>query len=103
MKDAKSLIRFDWAMKRLLRDKANFGVLEGFLTSLLGREIKILRLLESESNMETCDCKQNRVDITAESNDGEKMLIEMLVLGEDTFYQRMTFSTSTQYCSCHHI
>lgn len=42
-------------MKRLLRDKANYGVLEGFLTSLLGREIKILRLLESESNMEACD------------------------------------------------
>ena len=25
-------IRFDWAIKRLLRQKANFGVLEGFLT-----------------------------------------------------------------------
>lgn len=23
-------IRFDWAIKRLLRQKANFGVLEGF-------------------------------------------------------------------------
>ena len=29
-------IRFDWAVKRLLRNKANFGVLEGFLTVLLG-------------------------------------------------------------------
>ena len=29
-------IRFDWAIKRLLRQKANFGVLEGFLTVLLG-------------------------------------------------------------------
>ena len=27
-------IRFDWAMKRLLRNKANFAVLEGFLTTL---------------------------------------------------------------------
>ena len=26
-------IRFDWAVKRLLRHKANFGVLEGFLRS----------------------------------------------------------------------
>ena len=25
-----SYIRFDWAIKRLLRDKANFSVLEGF-------------------------------------------------------------------------
>lgn len=29
-------IRFDWAVKRLLRHKANFGVLEGFLTVLIG-------------------------------------------------------------------
>ena len=25
-------VRFDWAIKRLLRQKANFVVLEGFLT-----------------------------------------------------------------------
>ena len=45
-------IRFDWAMKRLLRNKANFGVLEGFLTTLLGQAIHIDSLLESESNQE---------------------------------------------------
>lgn len=43
-------IRFDWAMKRLLRNKANFGVLEGFVTTLLGENIRIRSLLESESN-----------------------------------------------------
>ena len=30
-----NLIRFDWAMKRLLRDKSNYVVLEGFLSTLL--------------------------------------------------------------------
>mgnify|MGYP007056224227 FL=1 len=29
-------IRFDWAIKRILRDKANFGVLEGLMTVLIG-------------------------------------------------------------------
>ena len=43
-------IRFDWAMKRLLRNKANFSVLEGLLTTLLGEKITIRDLLESESN-----------------------------------------------------
>lgn len=33
MKD--NFIRFDWAMKRLLRDKSNYVVLEGFLSTLL--------------------------------------------------------------------
>ena len=32
-------IRFDWAMQRLLRNKANFSVLEGLLTTLLGENI----------------------------------------------------------------
>ena len=45
-------IRFDWAMKRLLRNKANFAVLEGFLTTLLNEKIVIQKLLESESNQE---------------------------------------------------
>lgn len=56
-------IRFDWAVKRLLRQKANFGVLEGFLTVLLGEKVKIIELLESESNQMAIDDKFNRVDI----------------------------------------
>ena len=48
-------IRFDWAVKRLLRQKANFDVLEGFLTVLLGEEVKIIELLESESNQQSVD------------------------------------------------
>ena len=43
-------IRFDWAIKRLLRQKANFGVLEGLLTVLLNEEVKIVEILESEIN-----------------------------------------------------
>ena len=45
-------IRFDWAIKRLLRNKANFGVLEGLLTVLLGRKIRIIDILESEGNQQ---------------------------------------------------
>lgn len=56
---AKQLIRFDWAIKRLLRSKANFGILEGFLSELLKQDIKIINLLESESNKE--DLRANNV------------------------------------------
>lgn len=39
MKELKDrYIRFDWAIKRLLRQKVNFGVLEGFLTVFSWRE-----------------------------------------------------------------
>ena len=59
----KKLISFDWAIKRLLRNKANFVVLEGFLSELLFDDIKIEQILESEANQETVDDKFNRVDI----------------------------------------
>ncbi|MBQ9093664.1 MAG: PD-(D/E)XK nuclease family transposase, partial [Prevotella sp.] len=66
-----SYIRFDWAMKRLLRDKANFAVLEGLLTTLLDEKITIVRMLESESNQEEEYDKYNRVDMLAENSKGE--------------------------------
>ena len=87
-------IRFDWAMRRLLRDKANFGVLEGFLTTLLGKTIKILKLLESESNQEDKDDKQDRVDVLAEDDKGELYLIEVQNESELAYFQRMLFGTS---------
>ena len=70
-------IRFDWAMKRLLRDKANFAVLEGLITTLLGEKMTIQKLLESESNQESEYDKYNRVDILAENTSGELFIIEI--------------------------
>ena len=66
-------IRFDWAIKRLLRQKANFGVLEGFLTVFLNEPIKIIEILESEGNQQTEDDKFNRVDIKAKNSKGPDM------------------------------
>lgn len=92
--DDNRLIRFDWAMKRLLRDKANFNVLEGFLTSLLGEEIVIDELLESEGNADREDGKQNRVDLLAKDSTGRKILIEVQNQSEDQFFHRILFGTS---------
>ena len=88
------VIRFDWAMKRLLRNNANFSVLEGFLTTLLGEKIVIQKLLESESNQEDEFDKYNRVDILAEDSKGELFLIEIQNNSEYAYFQRMLFGTS---------
>ncbi|MDE5797084.1 MAG: Rpn family recombination-promoting nuclease/putative transposase, partial [Muribaculaceae bacterium] len=93
-RDVNRYIRFDWAMKRMLRDKANYKVLEGLLTSLLGKEIRIKALLESESNRQYDENKQNRVDILAENHEGEKILIEIQNETEDSYFHRMLFGTS---------
>ena len=90
----RTYISFDWALKRLLRDKANFGVLEGFLTTLLNTNIKINRLLESEGNKNREDSKYNRVDLLAEDTDGELLLIEVQGEPEFAYFQRMLFGAS---------
>ena len=68
---------FDWALQRLLHDKANFDVLEGFVSTLLERKIKICRLLVSEGNKDRDDVKNNRVDLLAEDEKGEMLLVEV--------------------------
>ena len=81
-------------MKRLLRNKANFDVLEGLLTTLLGEKITIQRLLESESNQEDEFDKYNRVDMLAEDSKGNLLLIEVQNNNEYAYFQRMLFGTS---------
>ena len=87
-------IRFDWAMKRLLRDKANFAVLEGLITTLLGEKMTIQKLLESESNQESEYEKHNRVDLLAENDKGELFIVEIQNNNEYAYFQRMLFGTS---------
>lgn len=70
----RTFISFDWALKRLLRDKANFGVLEGFVSTILDKPVKIHRLLESEGNQDRDDAQMNRVDLLAEDESGELLL-----------------------------
>ena len=89
-----NLIRFDWAFKRLLRQKANFVVLEGFLTSLLGKPIHILRILESEGNKQKYDDKFNRVDLLAENLEGELLIIEVQNDHELDYFHRMLYGTA---------
>ena len=89
-----SYIRFDWAMKRLLRKKANYAVLEGLLTTLLEEKVTIQKLLESESNQEDEFDKYNRVDMLAENSKGELVLIEVQNNNEYAYFQRMLFGAS---------
>ena len=87
-------IRFDWAVKRLLRQKANFDVLEGFLTVLLGEEVKIIELLESESNQQSVDDKFNRVDIKAKNSKGEIIIVEIQNTRELYYLERILYGVA---------
>lgn len=91
---SKKLIRFDWAIKRLLRNKTNFVVLEGFLSELLFDSIKIVQILESESNQELEDDKFNRVDILTQNSKSELIIIEIQNTYEIDYFHRMAFGVS---------
>ena len=87
-------IRFDWAIKRLLRHKVDFVVVEGFLTSLLGEPLKIVEVLESEGNQKAADDKTNRVDVLVKDAKGRKIIIEIQNYFVDDYFQRMLYGAS---------
>ena len=93
MKNGK-LIRFDWAIKYLLRDKANFDILEGFLSAVLKRKVSVLELLESESNQAYERDKFNRVDLLVRVSYDELILVEVQVESELDFFHRIVYGTS---------
>ena len=92
--DNHSIIRFDWAAKRLLRNKANYAVLEGLVTVLLGEKISIIEMLESESNQDSANDKFNRVDIKAKDSKGDIILIEIQLTREWYYLQRVLYGVS---------
>jgi predicted transposase/invertase (TIGR01784 family) len=96
---SKKLIRFDWAVKKLLRnnrsaDQATFVVLEGFLSELLFDDIKIQKILESESNQETEEDKYNRVDILTQNSKNELIIVEIQNTYEIDYFQRMAYGAA---------
>jgi predicted transposase/invertase (TIGR01784 family) len=99
---SRKLVSFDWAMKKILRQKANFGILEGFLSELFKFDVEIQEILESEANQETKDDKFNRVDLLAKNENGELILIEVQYNDEIDYFQRILYGTSkliTEYIS----
>jgi predicted transposase/invertase (TIGR01784 family) len=94
MQEERTLVSFDWAIKYLLRNKADYIVLEGFLTTLLGKEIKIRNLADSESNKKSKDDKYNRIDVLAEEENGTLIIVELQFTPEIDYFHRMLFGSS---------
>lgn len=100
--NSRSLIRFDWAIKRLLRNKANFTILEGFLSELLREMVSIVTILESEGNQKFENDKYNRVDILVKNSKDELVIVEVQNQNEYDYFHRMAYGTSkviTEYIS----
>lgn len=93
--DINNCIRFDWAAKFILRNKADFIILESFISAVLNEQVTITELLESESNRREENDKYNRVDIKAKNNKGEIILVEVQQTTENYFLQRVLYGVAT--------
>ncbi|HAN09542.1 MAG TPA: hypothetical protein DCP90_02900 [Clostridiales bacterium] len=94
--DKKSVrvVRFDWAIKYMLRDKANFDVLEGLISALLKEDVTVINILESESNRDREEYKYNKVDLLVEDSRKRKIIIEIQNASETDFMERLIWGTS---------
>jgi len=98
MSNDKPLVSFDYAIKYLLRDKGDYSIVEGFISALLKtkgyKDIKIIALLESESNKEDSKSKRSLADLIVEDEDHHKYIIEIERNLKDSFIHKSLFNTS---------
>lgn len=94
----KPLVSFDYAIKYLLKDKGDYSIVEGFISALLKtrgyKDVKIITLLESESNKEDGKSKRSLADVIVEDEDQQKYIIEIERSVKDSFIHKSLFNTS---------
>src|SRR5690242_651654 len=92
------LISFDFAIKYLLKDKGNYDVVEGFISALLAERgyapVKILALLDTESNKEEYSQKKSLADLVVEDSEHHKYIIEIERQEVTSFVHKSCFNTS---------
>lgn len=94
----KPLVSFDYAIKYLLKDKGDHEIIEGFISALLKSQgykaIKIIGLLDTESNKEDEISKRSLADLIVEDIDHNKYIVEIERNLKHTFLHKACFNTS---------
>jgi hypothetical protein len=74
-------VLFYWAIKKILRSNANFGILEGFLSELLGKDTEVLDMIERKRIRNSANNIFDRFDINVKDSSGELFLVEIEQIG----------------------
>ncbi|MEN8218348.1 MAG: Rpn family recombination-promoting nuclease/putative transposase [Pseudomonadota bacterium] len=88
------VVHFDWAINNLLRDKANFDVLEGFLSAVLGEEVEVIKILDNASNQPDALKNFNRADILIKDKKQRQILVEIQNHQEIGYMERILWGVS---------
>lgn len=94
----KPLISFDYAIKYLLKDKGNYDIVEGFISALLKsqgyKDVKIVTLLDTESNKEHKKSRRSLADLIVEDEEKRKYIVEIERNLQPSFIHKACFNTS---------
>jgi predicted transposase/invertase (TIGR01784 family) len=92
------LVSFDYAIKYLLKDKGDYDIVEGFISTLISscgyKPIKIKALLESASNKESKELKSSIADLVVEDDAGNKYIVEIDRSYTSLFLHKACFNSS---------
>jgi predicted transposase/invertase (TIGR01784 family) len=92
------LVSFDFAIKYLLKDKGNYDIIEGFISALLKEQgyqaVKIIALLDTESNKEEYSQKKSLADLIVEDEQHHKYIVEIERQEVKNFVHKSCFNTS---------
>ena len=81
-------------LDRLSRNKANFRILEGFLSILFNEAITILDIFETKRNADDDICERFRINLLIQNTKGQQILVEIQNNNEYAYYQRIIFGLS---------
>lgn len=92
-------VRFDWAAKRMLRNKANFGVLEGLITVLTRQKMQIVEAIEDEPKSQfdiirDVQDSQNRVSFIVKNVYNDTFVIELHFVRLLYYYERILYGVA---------
>jgi predicted transposase/invertase (TIGR01784 family) len=94
----KPLISFDYAIKYLLKDKGDYEIVEGFISALLKsqgyKDVKIISLLDTESNKENSKSRRSLADVVVEDEEHRKYIVEIERNVYSGFIHKACFNTS---------
>jgi len=83
----RTIISFDYATREILREKANFAILSGFLTELIEKQVTVIKVLDIEA-----DPIINRIDLMAKIYDGEIAVFEIQFFDILDFWRKIPFN-----------
>ena len=87
----RTIISFDYAIKNILRDKANFDILSGFLTEILRKPVEVLEIIDSVDDPDVDELQISRLELKASIDNGEIAIFEIQYIDQIDYLRKAIF------------